>query len=191
MNILFQAAQEIQDVLQKRKWPFCFIGGLSVIRWGQIRITQDVDLSLLCGFGHEEKYVTPLLREFHSRISNPEAFALKNRVLLLVASNGVPVDLSLSGLSFEQEMIGRASIFEFAPGLPLYTCSAEDLIVLKAFADRSKDWGDIEGVISRQSRLDSRYIFTQLSPLCDLKEAPDIVKRLQQLLKTSENVDEA
>jgi hypothetical protein len=36
--------------------------------------------------------------------------------------------------------------------VPLHTCSAEDLIVLRAFADRSKDWVDIEGVIIRQSR---------------------------------------
>ncbi len=34
---------------------------------------------------------------------------------------------------------------------PLLTCSAEDLIVLKAFAARGRDWVDVEGIIVRQA----------------------------------------
>ncbi len=55
MNSLFQAAFEIQKTLKDKEWPFCYIGGLAVIRWGEMRMTQDIDLCLMCGFGKEER----------------------------------------------------------------------------------------------------------------------------------------
>jgi len=71
-------------------------------------------------------------------------------------------------------------VFTFPPDVPLRTCSAEDLIVLKAFADRPKDWIDVDGIIVRQSgRIDWAYVRTQLAPLTELKEAPAIMDRLE------------
>lgn len=183
MNALFQAGVEIQQFFEEEKWQFCFIGGLAVIRWGEIRMTQDIDLSLFAGFGSEKRYIEALLGRFDSRIPEAVNFALENRVLLLSASNGVAVDISLAGLPFEQQMIEHATRFEYAAGCSLLTCSAEDLIVLKAFADRPIDWVDIEGIALRQERyLDGNYILNQLKPLCEAKEAPEIPSRLKVLL---------
>lgn len=64
MNVLFQAGSEVQRIMQSKKWPFCFIGGLAVIRWGEIRITQDIDVSLWTGFVREENYIDSLLSIF-------------------------------------------------------------------------------------------------------------------------------
>jgi hypothetical protein len=173
---------EFQNTFQKLKWPFCFIGGLAVIRWGEIRMTQDIDLCLLCGFGNEEKYIDSLLIKFRSRIKEAKEFALKNRVLLLYASNDVPVDISLSGMPFEIEMIEHSTLFEFHNKCSLITCSAEDLVILKAFADRTKDWMDVESIILRHGKkLDKKYIKDQLTFLCELKESPEIVKKLEDL----------
>ena len=183
MNPLFQAGLEFQQFIQERKWRFCFIGGIAVIRWGEVRITQDVDLSLLSGFGNEDTFVDSLLSQFKSRISDAEEFALTNRVLLLLASNGVAVDISLAGLPFEQEMIERATLYSYAPDCSLITCSAEDLVVLKAFANRGRDWLDIEGVLVRQATgLDFEYITDRLTPLCELKDAPEIIKKFHHLV---------
>jgi hypothetical protein len=55
--------------------------------------------------------------------------------------------------------------------------------VHKAFADRPLDWIDIEGVIMRQgAALRTRQILAELQPLAELKEQPEIVERLRQLL---------
>ena len=127
-----------------------------------------------------------LLDRFESRIPKAVNFALENRVLLINASNGVAIDISLAGLPFEQQMIEHATKFEYAPGCSLLTCSAEDLIVLKAFADRPVDWMDIEGVALRQKKpFDRKYIFDQLKPLCEAKEAPEILNRLKLLLDSA------
>lgn len=70
-------------------------------------------------------------------------------------------------------------MFAFPGNAMIRTCSAEDLIVLKAFAGRPKDWLDVEGVIVRQTgKLDWRYICDQLAPLAELKEEPEIMDEL-------------
>ncbi|MGE0085763.1 MAG: nucleotidyl transferase AbiEii/AbiGii toxin family protein [Desulfococcaceae bacterium] len=184
MNPLFQAALELQQTMKAKNWPFCFIGGLAVIRWGEVRMTQDIDICLMCGFGNEENYIENLIKHYKSRVDDPVTFALNNRVLLLYASNGVAVDISLSGLPFEDEMIRQATYFKFSPDCSVITCSAEDLIILKAFADRPKDWNDIETVAMRQnSKLNVEYITEQLTPLCDLKESPEIIEKLKNVLQ--------
>jgi hypothetical protein len=69
----------------------------------------------------------------------------------------------------------------FPPNVSLRTCSAEDLTVPKAFADRPKDWLDIEGILIRQSaRLDWPYVRAQLAALAELKEAPEWLDRLER-----------
>lgn len=184
MNPLFLAGLEFQQFIHEKEWQFCFIGGLAVIRWGEVRVTQDVDLSLLSGFGNEDTFADSLLSQFKSRISDAEQFALTNRVLLLLASNGVAVDISLAGLPFEEEMIERATPFPYAPDCSLITCSAEDLIILKAFANRGRDWLDIEGILVRQgSGLEFEYITDRLTPLCELKGAPEIIVKFHHLVE--------
>lgn len=66
MNPLYQAGLEVQTFLQNRKWPFCFIGGIAVLRWGQVRMTQDIDLSVFTGFGSEMPFISALLDGFAS-----------------------------------------------------------------------------------------------------------------------------
>lgn len=185
MNPLYEAAQEVSDFMVARRWRFCIIGGLAVIRWGEQRQTQDVDLTLLTGFGEEAKFANELLTRFSPRIAAPLEFALRNRVLLIKASNGIAVDLSFGGLPFEERVIQRATAFEFAPGCNLPTCSAEDLIVLKAFAERPRDWLDIEMIAVRQKKkIDWKLVLREIEPLSKLKEAPEIIKKLRRLSRS-------
>ncbi len=181
MNALIQAAAELQAVCVEHDWRFCFIGGLAVQRWGEPRETVDVDLTLLTGFADESRYVSVLVARFEPRIDDAAQFASVNRVLLLRAASGVGLDIALGGLPFEELAVSRASLFTYPPDIPLRTCSAEDLIVLKAFADRPKDWLDIEGILIRQSpTLDWPYVLAQLAPLAELKDAPELVGKLDR-----------
>ncbi len=181
MTPLFQAAVDLQALCDRHGWRHCIIGGLAVLRWGEPRETVDVDLSLLTGFTGEDDFIATLLEAFESRIPDAAAFARENRVLLLRAASGVGLDIALAGLPFEARAVERSSVFTYAAEFRLRTCSAEDLIVLKAFADRPKDWVDIEGVVIRSGRLlDWSYVYEQLAPLAELKEAVAIVTRLER-----------
>ncbi len=180
---LFSLALELQDVCRKHNWSFCVIGGLAVQHWGEPRFTKDVDLTLLTGFGGEEEYVDGLLALYPPRIEGARDFALQNRVLLLQSKDGIGIDIALGALDFERSAIERAKDVEVIDGKLLHLCSPEDLVVMKAFADRALDWHDIEGIITRQgsAMLDWSYIFLQLEPLCEVKEAPEILSRLEAL----------
>lgn len=180
MNEVLHAAAELQAVCEREQWRFCFIGGVALLRWGAPRETVDADLTLLAEFGQEQKFARVLLRHFEGRIPNVEAFAAEQRVILLRSKSGVGLDVALGGLPFEESAVKRSSLFEFAPECKLRSCSAEDLIVFKAFANRQQDWADIEQIIIAQSgKLDWDYIHTQLEPLVALKERPDIVETLK------------
>ncbi|KPJ72730.1 MAG: hypothetical protein AMK72_04265 [Planctomycetes bacterium SM23_25] len=182
MNPLFEAAVEVQRFLESRGWSFCFIGGLAVARWGEPRATRDLDVTVLSGFGQEERYVGEVLDHFAPRVADAREFARQSRVVLFRAGNGVPVDMALGGIPFEESMVRRATAFAFAPGVSLLTCSAEDLIVQKAFADRPRDWADVEGVVVRQAgALDWEYIHEQLGPLCEVKADSAIMPRLDEI----------
>lgn len=182
MTPLFAAANELQRFFEARGWRFCVIGGLALLRWGEPRFTRDVDVALLAGFGSEDEFIAPLLEAYPSRISDAGDFARRHRVLLLEASNGVPLDISLGGLPYEALLVERSSEFEFEEGCVLRTCSAEDLLVQKLFAFRPKDLVDAEGIAVRMSgRLDWSYIDEQLRPLAELKGEAGILSKLQEL----------
>ena len=183
MTPLLQAARDLQAFLSQREWRFCIIGGIALLRWGEPRFTRDVDVTLLSGFGSEEQFITPLLTSgYRGRIAGAAAFALRNRVLLLESPNGVPIDIALGGLPFEEVVVERSSLFEFAPGCSLRTCSAEDLIILKLFAFRPQDVLDVETVVVRQrGALDWAHVEQYLEPLAETKEQPEIMDALVRL----------
>jgi len=80
--------------------------------------------------------------------------------------------------------VSRSSPFFVAEDVSLLTCSAEDLIVFKAFAGRAQDWIDIEGITFRQHRrLDEGLIWQELTPLLELKEDDQTGPRLRRLLE--------
>jgi len=188
MTHLFEAALEVQSFLQEQGWRFCIIGGLAVQRWGQPRATQDVDLTLLTGFGDEEGFIEKILSRFQRRRPDAKQLALAARILLVNAANGVGVDISLGGLRYEEGVVARATPFQFVPGVVLLTCSAEDLVVLKAVAERGVDWFDVEGILARQrGKLDWGYIREQLGELCEAKDSPDILDQLERLREKLES----
>jgi hypothetical protein len=183
VNPIFAAALELQAFCEEKDWLFCIIGALAVQRWGEPRLTRDVDLTILSDFGSEERWIEPLVEHFEARRSDALDFALRTRVVLLQASNGVPLDVSLGALPVEERIVARSSRHEFLHDVALRTCSAEDLVVLKSFANRTKDWLDIEGVIVRQAgHLDAELIWRELRPLIALKEEREIQPHLEKLL---------
>jgi hypothetical protein len=83
MNAIFAAALEIETICRAKGFQFCFIGGLAVQRWGQPRMTADVDLTLLTGFGGEAPYIDALLSKLRGRIPDARQFALRYRTVVI------------------------------------------------------------------------------------------------------------
>ncbi len=183
---LINEAHKFQAYCRSLSWDFCFIGGLALQHWGEPRLTRDIDVTLLTGFGSEKEFTSTILSAYEPRIPDAAAFAQQHRVLLVRSSSGIDFDVSLAALPFEEEMIRRSKDAEYLPGIELRICSAEDLIVLKSFANRSQDWQDVASVVTRQDswNLDWDYIMTSVAPLAAVKEEPQILERLNDLRRT-------
>jgi predicted nucleotidyltransferase len=185
MNVLVKLSLHIQELCDAHGWSFCIIGGVAVQHWGEPRFTKDVDITVLTGFGGEEKIVDKFMEHFEARLPDARAFSLVSRVLLLRDPEGIGIDVALGAVPFEESAVKRAQMIEVYPGIHLRLCTAEDLIVMKAFADRPLDWNDVKGIIIRQGvdQLDWEYVFHHLTPLAEIKEQLDILTRLRAMAK--------
>jgi hypothetical protein len=74
-------------------------------------------------------------------------------------------------------MIQRVVDVEFAPGIVLPRCTAEDLFVMKVFAERARDEQDARSIAARTRTLDHAYIYGQLQELGDVTETRDEMLR--------------
>lgn len=185
MNIpagVIGAAWEAQQKLSRGGFRFCFIGGLALQRWGEPRYTQDVDLTLLCPFGEELALGRTLVELFQPRFDGAVEFAVSSRVLLARATDGTPLDIAFGAIDFELHCVARASVFDFGGGISLLTCCAEDLVVMKVFANRDRDWPDVEGIVMRQgANLDWELIERELDPLLALRGGQPARDHLNEL----------
>ena len=80
---LWQTAVELQRYLDSQKLAFSFIGGIALQRWGEPRMTSDVDATVVVPFGSERAVATEILKRYQSRIDDPISFATQARILLL------------------------------------------------------------------------------------------------------------
>lgn len=178
------AARDILRFLAVHNVPACLIGGLAVQRWGEPRVTQDVDLTVLAAFGQEAAVIDVLLSAYAARDPKARDFALEYRVLKLRAPDGVPIDVSLGALPFEIEVLTRASPWRLSPKIELRVCSAEDLIVYKLVAGRPRDLLDVEGVVRLRWRdLDLRRVRFLTRQFAELLESPHLLQPFEDALR--------
>ena len=179
------AAAEVEAFCRGHGWRFCFIGGVAVQRWGMPRFTQDVDLTLMTGLGHEVKFIDTLLEIFSPRLENARQLALERRVLLARTGGLVDLDIALGAFPFEEASVGRATPWHVNGLVTLTTCCAEDLIIHKVFAARDRDWGDVESILVRQfGGLDLTHIRRELPPLLELKDDTESMEKLERMMAT-------
>jgi predicted nucleotidyltransferase len=180
MNLQETAAWEAHTFLLHVGIPYAIIGGLAVQWWGEPRLTKDVDLTVIAPLDEPERFIEQVTTSFMPRIDDAVTFARRNRVILVRASNGCPLDISLGLPGYEDEVMQRAVEVELEPGKAVRVCSAEDLIIHKAIAGRPQDVRDAEGIVYRQREgLDAAYIRTWLQAFADLLDNPEIIQRFE------------
>jgi hypothetical protein len=178
---LVQAAANLQKDLDALGLPNCVIGGLALQAWGEVRLTRDADFTVLTRFIDEEAKIRAIMALMTPRRPDALAFALRNRVLLGFVDGNISVDIGIGGFDYEEKIVQRSVEVELAPSIRLRICSADDLIVMKAFAGRDQDWIDIRGIIARQPSLNWEQIELELRPLLELVEKPERLDRLRAL----------
>ena len=185
MNRQFEAAWRLHGFLSARWIPYAIIGGIAVQRWGQPRLTRDVDLTILLPPGREEPLLQELVAAFPPRIDDAVAFALEHRVVPVEVPGGSEADLSLGLPGYEEEVIARALGYDLGGGREVRLCTAEDLLVHKALAGRPQDILDMEGVVARQGKaLDVAYVRRWVHELARVAEDPEVASRFERVWAT-------
>jgi predicted nucleotidyltransferase len=159
------------------------IGGVAASILGRPRATRDVDAVVLMDSTRLESFLASSSQYgFAARVEGAEEFAIRNRVLLLVhVPTETQVDISLGVLPFEQESIARAK-WVTVSGVSFPLVTAEDLIIMKAVAHRSRDLVDIESVLDTVTNLDLGRIRDWVSQFASVLESPEILDDLENIL---------
>lgn len=105
MNSREAAAWGICQFLTSLGASHAIIGGMAVQHWGEPRFTQDVDLTVSVPVNDSAKFIKQVLAHFSPLLEDALTFALRNRVLLIQAANGCPVDVSLALPGYEDELM--------------------------------------------------------------------------------------
>lgn len=179
---LHDAVARLDRALRQVGIEYALIGGFAVVMRGYPRFTQDVD-AVLWDLDDRLAEVLPAL-ETHGltfRTSSGLELAKSVRVLLLQAPDGTGLDLSMGAVPFEREIIERATLEGFA-GMVLPVATAEDLIIMKLVASRSRDRDDVARLLELHPGVDRARIRSVVSDFAAALESPEILEIMNALL---------
>ena len=181
------ALRALGNSLQEFGAPWLVIGGVAVIAAGVPRLTADIDATIWAP-GTDPEALLDLLRihRIVPRISDAITFAKERQVLLVQHEpSGVPVDLSLAWLPFEEEAVRCGVECDYA-GVPIRLPRPEDLIIYKLVAARPRDLDDVEKLLLLYGgSLDIARIRRVIREFAEVLEDPARLEALERLLRAT------
>jgi predicted nucleotidyltransferase len=186
--VLFQvdALRQVDAFLKALGIPYIIIGGIANAVRGEPRTTHDADLKVLVK-GMTIAQFRALAEVQFKPYRRPWLGQAESALVISVeVAPDMIVDLLAAVLPYEEQAIQRAELIYFED-LLLPVCTAEDLIIHKAIANRTKDWQDIDGILLRQrGKLDVAYVRDWVAQFAEALEKPELVTRFENLYENSE-----
>ncbi|GMR24629.1 MAG: hypothetical protein BMS9Abin37_3202 [Acidobacteriota bacterium] len=96
--------------------------------------------------------------------------------------SAIDVDVSFGSLPFEEETIETADVVEVS-GIRLRLPRSENLLVMKAVANRPRDLADIEALVDGYPELDRKKVRSWVREFSSILEMPEIFDHVDSLLK--------
>lgn len=173
----------LRSALQRLAKPYALIGGIAVVLRGYDRATQDID-ALIMDADNSVGVILDAMREqgLAPRVENPEEFAARYRVLLLQAPDGTGIDLTMGLLPFEEEVAANATIEKLTSEIEMPTATAEDLIIMKLIAARSRDIEDARRLAELHPQVNRTRIFKVVSHFAEALEQPELLTTMKEIL---------
>lgn len=162
------------------------IGGVAASLLGRPRLTRDIDLLLVLSEDRWDAFLRAgIAWGFIPRRADAVAFARRARVLLVRHEpSRVDVDIVFGALPFEEEAVARVQWTEMG-GLRLPLPRPEDLIIMKAVANRGRDWDDIAALLAAHPKINLRRVRRVVCEFAAAADLPRIVESLENLLARS------
>lgn len=154
-TLLTRIAKELTD----RSVRYMIIGGQAVLRYGEPRLTKDIDITL--GLGVEGlqtiKEVVAKL-SFAILVEDADTFVRKTLVLPVIdEDSGIRIDFTFSFSQYEKQALDRATGVTIK-STPVNFASLEDVVIHKIIAGRPRDIEDIRSILLKNPDYDRGYI---------------------------------
>ncbi len=173
--------RRVIDVVEAQRIPFLVYGGLALPAWGQVVTTRDVDLVVRVDEPGAERLVQALRAAgFHVPANAETLFFIDT--WMVASMGGREVDFALGVTEFDESALSRAvRVQVFGRKVPLAT--AEDLILYKLAAYRTKDLAHVEDIVLRQGdKLDRGYLRRWAHRIAEATGKFEVPRKLEELL---------
>ncbi len=168
------------DVLLDPASPGVIVGGVALNLLGRPRPTENVDAVVLHDGSLESLVRAFRVAGLEGRIRDLIPFARRARSLLLRhRATGVEVDVSLGILVFEIDAVENRAVRNVGDAL-LPVPAIEDLVVLKAIANRPKDLDDVRALLAAHPDLDPRRALRKVREFARFIGAPQIYAEFER-----------
>jgi hypothetical protein len=180
---LVEALLALARWLSARNVPYAVIGGVAVALQAAPRFTNDVDAVIWI----DDERWPELIGAAGSFAIGPRRpdvleFAARTRVLLLAHASGVSIDVSCGALPFEQTLIERATRVDIG-ALSVRVAQPQDLLVMKALANRPRDRADIETLLRQFPSMDTTAARQTVKEFAEVLESPELLAEFDRALR--------
>jgi hypothetical protein len=180
---LLGALEALMNALQSADVPAVIVGGVAVSLLGRPRFTRDIDTLV----DLEETRWPALLEaarplKIVPRIGDPLEFARRTRVLLMRHEpSQIEIDVIVGGLPFERAAVASGewrTLGGFAVRLP----RVEDLMTMKAIAQRPQDLLDLEALIETHPAADLSVVRKWVREFSLAASMPSLLEELDRVV---------
>jgi len=183
MILLEDVYKKVVTFLNRGKYKYLIIGGVAAGTLGEPRITADVDVDIII----DKKNIPGFLdkaAEAGFTVPREKCLASAGRTgVFQIGLDGFHVDFIIASTVLETTAFERATTVKLY-GIKAFFPTPEDLILLKIIPGRDKDLLDAKSIVLRHTgKLDTRYLKTWATKLCDEAEDMRLLKVLNSLLK--------
>jgi hypothetical protein len=175
--------EDLAGWLDSARIPAMVVGGVAAAILGRPRATRDIDALAIIAEGELPAALDAAKRHgIGARIEDPLTFAHRTHVLLLRhTASGIDIDVILGRLPYEQEAVARGT-FHTLGGVRIKLPQVEDLLIMKAVAQRPQDLRDIEGLLDVHPEADIERVRAWVREFAAATGLPDVLATFEQLL---------
>lgn len=179
MSVLSERLLAVDAALDQEAIPHAFGGAIALAYCTQEpRGTRDIDVNVFVGVDRADAVLDAMPREV--TVSPSDRVVARNDGQVRLVWDDTPIDMFFDTHEFFGEVAqGVVEVSFEGTTIPVLGCEA--LIVFKAMYNRTRDWGDVEAVLS--AGIDGRQALAWLKSLMGASD-PAVV-RLAGLISAS------